>query len=283
MLRQLSHRRQPHTVFVLGGGGNLGAVQIGMLRALMERGITPDALVGCSVGAINSAALACDPSLDGVERMTKLWRELDGEVIAPSGRISGLLLLTRKYKSLQSNEGLRGVLEQSLPIRRFEEAEIPVHVNATSLADGLERWFDRGPLIDPVLASAALPAMFPPVEIEGETFVDGGVVNNVPIDRARQLGAERIVVLHVGNFARPRPEPRRPIDALLQSFSIARNHRFATECRTEAGDAELLVLPGLDPGPLRPNDFSHSTQLIERAYHQSASFLDARDRAASGA
>lgn len=282
MLRHL-RRNKVETVFVLGGGGNLGAVQVGMLRALLERGFQPDALVGCSAGAINSAALACDPTLDGVSRMAQLWRDLDGEALCPSGRISGLLLLTRKYRALQSNDGLRNLLESSLPIRTFEEAKIPFHVVATSLADGLERWFHRGPVIDPILASAALPAMFPPVEIDGQVLVDGGVVNNVPIARARQLGAQRIVVLHVGNFERPRAEPKRPIDTLLQSFSIARNHRFATESQAEAGDAELIVLPGLDPGNIRPNDFSRSHQLIERAYHQSASFLDARYRAASGA
>lgn len=282
MLRHL-RRNRVNTVFVLGGGGNLGAVQVGMLRALMERGIQPDALVGCSAGAINSAAFASDPTLDGVERMATLWRELNGESLCPSGRVSGLLLLTRKYRALQSNEGLRHLLETSLPIRRFEDAEIPFQVVATSLRDGLERWFDRGPVIDPILASAALPAMFPPVEVNGEVLVDGGVVNNVPIARARQLGAERIVVLHVGNFERARPEPKRPIDALLQSFSIARNHRFATESQAEAGAAELIVLPGLDPGNIRPNDFSRSRELIERAYHLSASYLDANDRAASGA
>ena len=272
----------PKTVFVLGGGGNLGAVQVGMLRALLERDIVPDEMVGCSVGAINSAALACDPSLDGVDRLEELWRNLDGETICPSGRLSGLWLLTRKYRALQTNDGLRTVLRESLPVSRFEDTKIPLHVVATELTRGTEAWFDRGDIIEPILASAALPALFPPVEIGGQKYIDGAIVDNVPISRALTVGATRVVVLHVGNFERPRPEPKRPIDALLQSFSIARNYRFLAETRTPPDGVDVLVLPGLDPGNVRPNDFSRSRQLIDRAYALTASFLDARDRAASG-
>lgn len=281
-LYELRPEPGPKTVFVLGGGGNLGAVQVGMLRALIERGILPDELVGCSVGAINSAALASDPTLVGVDRLEELWRNLDGETICPSGRLSGLWLLTRKYKALQSNDGLRTLLRDSLPIDRFEDAKVPFHVVATELTNGHEAWFSEGDVIEPILASAALPALFPPVTIAGKKFIDGAVVDNVPISRALTLGATKIVVLHVGNFDRPRTEPKRPIDALLQSFSIARNYRFLAETRTPPEGVDMLVLPGLDPGNLRPNDFGRSRMLIDRAYALTSSFLDARDRAASG-
>lgn len=269
------------TAIVLGGGGNLGATQVGMLRALLERGVEPDLLVGCSVGALNAAGLAAEPDLAGVERLEEVWRNLDGEAIVASGRLSALWLLTRKYRSLQPNDGLRQLIEQWLPFRRFEEARVPLHVVATSLRTGAERWFDRGPVVEPILASAALPAVFPPVEINGEMLIDGAVVNNVPISKAVELGAKRIYVLHVGNFERPRRAPKRPLDALLQSFSIARNFRFHHETTTHAGTAELIVVPGVDPGTVKYNDFGRSRELIERAYRSTASWLDTSARAAA--
>jgi NTE family protein len=263
------------TAIVLGGGGNLGATQVGMLRALLERGIKPDVLVGCSVGALNAAGLAADPTLDGVERLEQVWRELDGEAIVASGRLSALWLLTRKYRSLQQNDGLRKLIQSSLPFRTFEEARVPLHVVATSLRTGGERWFHRGPVVEPILASAALPAVFPPVEIDGEMLIDGAVVNNVPISKAVELGATRIYVLHVGNFERPRRAPKRPIDALLQSFSIARNFRFQHEATAPPPGVDLYVLPGIDPGNVKYNDFGRSRELIDKAYRATAAHLDA--------
>ena len=275
-------RSRPGTAFVLGGGGNLGAIQVGMLRALVERGIVPDHLVGCSVGSLNAAALAAEPSLATVDALEDTWRTLDGEAIVSSGRLSAIWLLTRKYRSLQPNDGLRRLIERALPYRRFEEARVPLHIVATSLRTGRECWFDSGSVVEPILASAALPAVFPPVEIGGELLIDGAVVNNVPISRALQLGAERIFVLHVGNFDRPRRAPKRPLDALLQSFSIARNFRFHHETSAVPPDTEVIVVPGVDPGAMRFNDFGQSRKLIERAHRSTATFLDARTDAASG-
>lgn len=269
------------TAIVLGGGGNLGATQVGMLRALLERGVTPSVLIGCSVGALNAAGLAAEPTMAGIERLEEVWRNLDGEAIVASGRLSALWLLTRKYRSLQANDGLRQLIETSLPFRRFEEARIPLHVVATSLRSGGERWFSRGPVVEPILASAALPAVFPPVEINGELLIDGAVVNNVPISKAVELGASRIYVLHVGNFERPRRAPKRPLDALLQSFSIARNYRFQQETETAPTGCELVVLPAIDPGSVKYNDFGRSRELIERAYRSTATWLDAGARAAA--
>ena len=273
----------PKTAFVLGGGGNLGAIQVGMIRALVDRGFIPDVVVGCSVGALNAACLAADPTPDGVDRLEHVWKHLDGEAICPSGRLSGLFLLTRKYRSLQSNDGLRRLIESSLPFRRFEDAKIPLHVVATSLRTGRERWFSSGSVVEPILASAALPAIFPPVEINGEPLIDGAVVDNVPLTKALTLGAERVFVLHVGNFDRPRRAPKRPIDALLQSFSIARNYRFLAETAQERDDVDVVVLPSIDPGNVKYNDFGRSPELIARGRAMTASFLEAQEEAASSA
>lgn len=263
------------TVFVLGGGGNLGAIQVGMLKAVIERGIIPDAVVGCSVGALNAAGVAADASLVGMERLTDVWLSIKDDVICPAGRLSGIRLLTHRGNSLQPNEGLRKLLERSLPWSTFEEFPKPFHVVATSLTTGHDRWFSSGPVVEPILASAALPAIFPPVEIDGELLIDGAVVDNVPISRALILGATRIVVFHVGNFERPRPAPRKPLDVLVQSFSIARNNRFLREVADPPEGVELLVLPGVDPGRVRYDDFRHSRRLINLGYASGAHWLDA--------
>lgn len=263
----------PKTVFVLGGGGNLGAIQVGMLRAALDHGLVPDELVGCSVGAINAAAVASNATPDGIARLEELWRTVP-EAAMGATRFEALRLLT-KGVSLQSNDGLRVLLEEMLDHHRFEEFPLPLHINATSLRTGYEQWFSSGDVVGPILASAALPGVFPPVTINGETYIDGGVVNNVPMSKAFALGATRVVVFHVGNFERPRPMPKRPIDVMIQAFSIARSFRFTLDLTERAPDGvEVIVLPGVNPGKLRYNDFTRSHELIERGYEAAAAHLD---------
>src|SRR4051812_15321994 len=269
------------TAFVLGGGGNLGAVQIGMLQALFERDIKPDVLIGCSVGALNAAAVAAQPDLDGVEQLRQTWLDPNTWQVFSSGKLTGPWLLLKKARSMVSNDRIRNLIESTVSQRKFDEFAVPLHVVATSLRTGHPQWFDRGPVVEPILASAALPAILPPVEIDGEHYIDGAVVDNVPISRALQLGIERVVVLHVGNFERPRPNPQRPLDVLLQAFSIARNERFARESTVAHDGVELVVLPGVDPGPIKRNDFSKTAGLIRRAHAAAAGFLDAHPAAAS--
>lgn len=263
----------PRTVFVLGGGGNLGAIQVGMLQAVLEHGIVPDALVACSAGAINAAAIAADPTTAGVRRLAELWQTVPERAMA-TGRFEAVRLLTHRGTGLQDNSGLRALLEEMLPFERFEDSPLPLHVVATSLHSGRERWFSSGPLLPAILASAALPGVFPPVTLNGEVLIDGGVVNNVPVSKAFDLGATRVVVFHVGNFARPRPLPRRPIDVMIQAFSIARSARFHIDLERGAPPGvEMIVIPGVDPGRLRYNDFSRSTHLIARGRDAAASYL----------
>lgn len=273
-----SHPDTPKTAFVLGGGGNLGAVQVGMVRALLEQGIAPDLILGCSVGALNGAAIAGDPTVGGADRLVEVWGSLHGtDVFPPSGLSSVVSLLRRGRHSLGTNDGLRRLIETMLDYRNFEEAAVPLQVVATSLTTGVERWFSVGPIVEPILASAALPAVYPPVEIHGELHVDGGVVDNVPIARAVALGAERVYVCHVGNFERPRPTPKRPVDVLLQSFSIARNHRFSTDVNRPWPGVELIVLPAVNPGVLHRGDFRRATELIDLGYEAAVGHLMARE------
>src|SRR3954447_17785213 len=147
------------TAFVLGGGGNLGAVQIGMLQALFERDITPDVLIGCSVGALHAAAIAAQPDLDAVERLRTTWLEPATWQVFSSGKLTGPWLLLKKARSMVTDERIRRLVESTVSERDFKEFALPLHVVATSLRTGRPQWFDRGPVVDPILASAALPAV----------------------------------------------------------------------------------------------------------------------------
>lgn len=267
-------RRRPAPVaFVLGGGGNLGAVQVGMLRALVEHGVRPDLVVGCSVGALNGVAFAQEPSRVGVARLEQLWHTLDGREVMRSGWLPTAVQLARRGIAIHDTEGLRRTIQAVLAVDRFEHLPVPFQCVATDLDGAREVWFSDGPLLDAILASSALPSVYPPVEIDGVRYIDGAVVNDVPVSRAVELGARRLYVLHVGSFDRPQPEPKRPLDVAVQAYWIARRHRFHRDLATLPRNVEAVVLPTGDPPRIRFDDFTRSGELIEAAYEASAAHL----------
>src|SRR5262245_15470058 len=269
-------RRPGPVAFVLSGGGNLGALQIGMLRALAERDLRPDLIVGCSVGAINGAALAEDSSLAGVARMERLWRELDSTELMPGGLLPGAVALARKGEAIHGNEGLRRSLEAHLRARYFEELTLPFQCVATDVMGVREAWFASGPLIEPILASCAIPAVYPAVEIDGVRYLDGAIVDEVPMARAVELGARTLYVLQVSAFSRPRPVPRRPLDVAIQSFWLARHHRFKRELAAMPASVDVHLLPTGPAPEIRYNDFTRVAEMIELAYVASSDYLAGR-------
>ncbi|HYZ93134.1 MAG TPA: patatin-like phospholipase family protein [Actinomycetota bacterium] len=273
-IRNLFHQR-PRTAFVLGGGGNLGAVQVGQLRALLEHEIVPDVVIGCSVGALNGAAIAGDPTLAEVERLADLWRGLGPQDVFPSNRLGrGPWMFVRTGLSAYSDHGLRRVIDGWLQYRLFEETKVPFCVVATSLATGREHWFQSGDVRRPLMASTALPGVFPPVAIDGHVYMDGGVVNNVPVSKAFDLKAKKVFVLDVGSLERDRKEPKRPYEVLLQAVSIARASRFRIDQENVPDGVQLVRMPGVDAGRLRYDNFTRSAELIERSYKASTAFLN---------
>lgn len=272
-----SPRRGPRTAYVLSGGGNLGAVQVGMLRALAEHEIVPDVVLGCSVGAMNGAAYSRAPTRAGVRRLEAHWIGVGSPQLMPSSRIPSAVQLLRKGSSLHGNDGLRQSLEEILgDDRHFEDLSLRFECVATEVDTARERWFAKGELVPAILASAALPAVFPPVTIDGRRYVDGGVVDNVPIARAVELGCNRIFVLHVGPHGRPDSDVRRPIDGALLAYWLARNSRFARDLAALPSGVEAIVLPPGERPELRYDDFSQSESLIEQGYTNTSEFLRAR-------
>jgi NTE family protein len=268
--------------FVLGGGGQLGAHEAGMLRALLERGIVPDLVVGTSVGAINGAAIASDPSVAAAQRLASTWLDIERSDVFAGSLFGRLATLARTRTNLHENDTLRATLTEALPIPLIEDLPVRFECVAASIQQAAEHWFTSGPLVDAVLASAAVPGLLPPVELDGEHFIDGGIVNSIPVDRAVALGADRIFVMHVGRVDRPLEPPRWPWEVAVVAFEIARRHRFIGDLAALGDDVEVHVMPTGQPEPPKYNDLSALRYRggldlgasIERAYAASAAYLD---------
>ena len=277
LAKPLRHRLRgaPRTAFIFSGGGSLGAVQIGMLRALVEAGIQPDLVIGCSVGAINGAAFAAEPSVRGVARLERIWRRLaaDDPALMPNPRLPVAVQLARKGESLHDPATLETLLTDELPAETFEELRIPFHCVATDLDRAREHWFTRGPLVPALMASASLPAVYPAHNHDGRTFIDGGVLNEVHTERALELGATELYVLHVGHLDDRQTEVQRPFDSALRAYWIARRWRLEENLRQIPTGCVLHRLPSGSPPRLRFDDFSQGPDLAEIAYEQTAEYL----------
>jgi NTE family protein len=275
-----SKPRPKRVAFVLGGGGHNGAAEVGMLRALLEREVLPDLVVGTSVGALNGAAIAYAPTLESVERLREVWLTLDDDRIFGGSIFAGAANLVRSRTHMHSNRPLRELLERLLPAARFEDLAVPFQCVAASIERASEHWFSEGPLVDAILASAAVPAVLPPVRIAGEHFVDGGIVNSIPISRAVELGATEIYVLQVGRVEAPLAPPKTPLQVGLVAFEIARRHRFARDLATLPDGVTAHVLPTGEPKApkltqLNYRDFRAIARRIDRAHRAAAAYLDA--------
>jgi NTE family protein len=266
--------------FVLGGGGILGAHEVGMLQALDEAAVRPDMIFGTSIGAINGVFAAAYPK--GVGRLAELWRTRGVMSVFDGNLVSRIGTALRSGTHVQANDGLANLLGELLPVERIEQLEVPFQCVAASVEQASAHWFCDGPIIPAVLASCAVPGLLPPVEIDGEHFLDGGLVHSIPVGRAVAEGAETIYVLHVGRIEQPLTPPRRPWQVATVAFEIARRHRFFEEMSSLSPDIKVHVLPAGAEGPspkgdlspLRYRDASRIDVHIQRAYKASISYLE---------
>jgi NTE family protein len=265
---------EPKTAFVLAGGGSRGAVQVGMLAELVERGIRADRVFGASVGAINGAAYAGSPTREGIERMATIWRGVKGADIFPRSALDGPWAFLQKRPAVHSNSGLRTIIEAGIDYDNLQDTMIPFEVVTTSLTDGRERWIAHGPAVEAILASSAIPSIFPPVIIDGDVLVDGGVVNNVPISRAMAAGCTRIYVLLCGPLHYHPPLPKRPAEAALTAFFVAVHARFVRELAMLPPGVEVVVFSGGGEPSAQYRDFSATGELIEEGRAEVAAVLD---------
>lgn len=252
-----------------------------MLRALLERDIIPDLVVGTSIGALNGAAVASRPELATIDRLEEVWSTLDKSEVFSGSVISGAATLVRTRTALQSNAALRRLIEKMLPAKTFKDLAVPFQCVAASIERAAEHWFTEGSLVDAILASSAVPGILPPVKLDGEHFIDGGIVHSIPIGRAVELGATEIFVLHVGRIERPLKAPRNPWQVGMVAFEVARRHRFARDMASLPDGVIAHVLPsGTEPprydslGQLRYKNFRSVGPAIKGAHEASGAYLD---------
>lgn len=270
------------TGFVLGGGGRWGAVEVGMIRALDEVGVTPDLVLGTSIGAFNGAVIAAHPGREGSERLTKFWEELAGTDLFETGFFDRAVRVATLKPAIHETAELRRIVERVIdPDADIEDLEIPFQCVAASIENTTEHWFERGNLVEAVLASSAVPALFPPVEIDGEHFYDGGLVDPVPLGRAVELGADVVYVLQVGRIESPLRPPERLYESAVISFEITRRHRFATTMRNLPEGVEVHLLPTGSPvawddrRQLRWKDTGGFEERMHTAYYATTEYLEA--------
>lgn len=275
--RQLQQALPRPLAFVFSGGANLGAVQAGMLLALREVGIAPDLVVGSSVGALN-AGLVANHGLDrGTELLAKIWTGITRNDVFPGGVLSQAWCLIRTRMNLFPNDRLAELICDWLTVETFEELQMPLGVMATELISQRGMLFNCGPLRPALLASTAIPGIYPSIEIDGIEYIDGGFTANVPLNAAVQLGARAIVVLDVGSSCTPNHRPRHIADMLLTVIQASLRKRVLVEVPAVAADVPVLYLPSpcMDHGQVL--DFDSSTALMQEAEREASAFLAACD------
>lgn len=264
----LAARLPRPTAFVLGGGGSWGALQVGMLAALAGTDLTPDLVVGTSVGSLNGAVLADDPSL-AVERLLGLWPGVSKADVFPGGWVRGLRTLTETRAWIYDNQPLTDLLTSRLPAKSFEDMAVPFVAVATDFADGSLAALDSGELRSALLASSAIPGIFPWVERDGRRLVDGMLVANVPVTVALGRGARSLVVLDCGLRGVAPRAAGTLVDVLNQSTAIYARRQMASD---------LLACAGVPVVWLTPSSLHETTQLD---FSATATLIEAGRRDAS--
>jgi NTE family protein len=260
------------TAFVMSGGASLGAIQVGMLQALVAHGVRPDLIVGTSVGALNGAWLAGAKDED-LSRLADLWRGLTRSTVFPANPLTGLRGFAGQGDHLVSGHAIRRLIAQNLRFDRMEDARIPLHVVATDVLTGEDVRLSTGPAIDAISASAAIPGLLPPVQVDGRPLMDGGTVNNTPITHAVELGADTVWVLTTGSACALVEPPHSALGMALHGLTLAINNRMVLDIERFQGSIDLRVAPPLCPLTVSPADFGKAGELIGRAARQTADWL----------
>jgi NTE family protein len=267
---------------VLSGGASLGALQVGMLEALYEQGITPDFLIGTSVGALNAAFVASRPqSPQTATELGRVWRDLQRQDVFPLSMSALVGGVCGRRDHLVPDRELRRLIRGYIQFEDLADAAIPLHLVAFDLVEGCELLLSEGPAVEAIVASASIPGIFPPVAIGEQRLIDGGVVNNTPISHAVELGAERIYVLPtLEPHRRPARVPTCALDAAIQGLQLLVGCRVEADVARYSAEAELIMLPAPIAGCVQPTSFEHSHRLITDARAAARSALRRSTRGA---
>ncbi len=225
-----------------------------MLEALVADGITPDLVVGTSIGAINGAVFAASPDAAGVARMREVWTGIGASGILEDGVVSRLRTVATTRTALHRSEELAAVVRRFVDDgTRIEDLAVDFACVAACVETAAAHWFTEGPLLPALLASSAVPGLFEPFAVDGRHYLDGGLVDSIPVRRAVEAGARTVYVLQVGRIEQPLEPPTNLLRVALVSFEIARRHGFTTFMQDVPDDVDVHVLPSGGAAP-DPND-----------------------------
>ena len=258
----------PRTVLVLGGGGMKGTAHVGAWKALDEAGIVPDAIIGTSIGALIGASIAGGM---GWRDLGELARSLTREDIVSINRRAVWMGGVREEAVFDGGH-FRRYLSANLPLKSFADATIPLRINAVSLMGCGEVWFGTGVRddvdpVDAVYASCAIPIYFPPLRLDGDVLVDGGILNVLPVKQAFEWGAERVIAVDVGSEILP------PAADYFDRGMIAIHDRILTMNIAAQRARALEEWKGLPVTHVRPRighlgswDFHRTQYFLEEGY-----------------
>jgi NTE family protein len=269
----MAQEPEQRTAFVLAGGGSLGAVQVGMLAELIGAGVRPDVIVGVSAGALNGAFLAFDPSPRMVEQMAVLWSSMTTrEVLGLSWR--SLLGLLGFRDHIASPEGIRSLLKRELPCQTFAETSVPLHMVCADLVTGKEAIISSGNIAEAVIASTAIPGVFPPVEHEGRYLVDGAVAACTPISVAAALGATKIIVFPCGFACALNNVSKRAIGRAMHAITLLGAAQLRHDYEYYSKSVVMRIAPPICPLSQSSYDYSKGASLIARAREVTRAWID---------
>lgn len=263
---------QSKTAFVFAGGGSFGAIQVGMLQSLVGHGVGADMVVGSSVGSINGAFYAGDPTLDGVKRLADIWRGLKRHDVFPISMRTLFGFLWRR-DFLIPHDGIRKLIDDHIPYRNLEEAKLPVHIVTTDIITGDSVVLSDGPTADAIVASTAIPGAFSPIHYGDYYLADGAVSSNTPVRVAVKKGANRLIILPTGHACANDAPPVGAVANALHALTLLISRQLIGELENLGPDIEYYVVPPVCPLVGSPYDFSRTAEHIARAIDTTDAWL----------
>ncbi len=255
---------------MLSGGGSLGAMQAGQLRALLEAGISPDLVIGVSAGALNGAAIAHQPSVETAEQLATIWHGLRRDYIFRGSRLERAWHVLRHHPHLYRSDGLVDLVNRFLPVDDLSELSTPFEAGTVNIDDARIDFHSTGDPRAVLVASASLPGIFRPVEINGSRHVDGGIAANLPVQRARDLGATLIFAFDCRAGTKHQlPADLSALGVLTSSIAVTREILAPSH-----EHPNVIRLPAPDTHGIGLFDFTHGDRLIAEGHGLVAAFLD---------
>ena len=252
------------TAFVFAGGGSFGAIQVGMMHALAANGVSADIVVGSSVGAINGAYYAGNPTLKGVLQLETIWRGLRRYDVFPVTWRTLLGFIWRR-DFLIPHDGIQKLIENNLPYRNLQDAQLPIHIVTTDIVSGDSVVLSEGSTAEAIVASTAIPGAFSPIRYRDHYLADGAISSNTPIHVAVKMGARRLIILPTGHACANQTPPVGAVANALHALTLLIARQLVSELETLAPDIEYFVVPPLCPLVGSPYDFSRTADHIDRA------------------